>query len=287
MNTHEVADYLRIKERKVYDLIAKKAIPCTRVTGKWLFPKPLIDAWLARGTETIGVSLAPPPAVVAGSHDPLLDWSLRESRCDLAVLPGGSLDGLRRFAGGDAVLCGLHIPEPEGYNTQSVAKQCAGQGTVLVEWAWRDQGLVLAKGNPLGITSVADLVAVGARVAIRQPDAGSRLLFQNLLDEAGIEFDQLNALAEVFRSENDLGLAILDDKADVGLGIAAVARGQRLDFVPLARERFDLLIRRRDFFEPPFQTLLGFSRTEHFREKAKEMGGYDVANVGQISASLD
>ena len=287
MNTHEVADYLRIKERKVYDLIAKKAIPCTRVTGKWLFPKPLIDAWLARGTETIGVSLAPPPAVVAGSHDPLLDWSLRESRCDLAVLPGGSLDGLRRFAGGDAVLCGLHIPEPEGYNTQSVAKQCAGQGTVLVEWAWRDQGLVLAKGNPLGITSVADLVAVGARVAIRQPDAGSRLLFQNLLDEAGIEFDQLNALAEVFRSENDLGLEILDDKADVGLGIAAVARGQRLDFVPLARERFDLLIRRRDFFEPPFQTLLGFSRTEHFREKAKEMGGYDVANVGQISASLD
>ncbi|MBT7486316.1 MAG: helix-turn-helix domain-containing protein, partial [Rhodospirillales bacterium] len=117
MNTHEVADYLRIKERKVYDLIAKKAIPCTRVTGKWLFPKPLIDAWLARETDTTGVSLTPPPAVVAGSQDPLLDWSLRESGCDLAVLPGGSLDGLRRFASGDAVVCGLHIPEPEGYNT--------------------------------------------------------------------------------------------------------------------------------------------------------------------------
>lgn len=287
MNTREVADYLRIKERKVYDLISKKEIPCTRVTGKWLFPKPLIDAWLARGTETMGISLAPPPAVVAGSHDPLLDWSLRKSGCDLALLPGGSLDGLRRFAGGDAVLCGLHIPEPEGYNSQTVAKQCAGQGTVLVEWARREQGLVLAKGNTLNITSLADLVKVNARVAVRQPDAGSRLLFQNLLDQAGIEFDQLNALTEVFRNENDLGLAILDGKADAGLGIAAVARGQRLDFVPLHRERFDLLARRRDYFEPPIQTLLAFTRTEAFREKAEEMGGYDIANIGQISASLD
>ena len=158
---------------------------------------------------------------------------------------------------------------------------------MLVELAWREQGLVLAKENPLGIASVADSVTVNARVAVRQPDAGSRLLFQNLLDASGIEFDQLNALTKVVRSENDLGLAILDNKADAGLGIAAVARGQRLDFVPLARERFDLLIRRRDFFERPFQTLLAFTRTEKFRAKAKEMGGYDVANVGQILASLD
>lgn len=287
MNTREVADYLRIKERKVYDLITKKAIPCTRVTGKWLFPKTLIDAWLAQGMQTIGISLASPLAVVVGSHDPLLDWALRESKCDFATLPGGSLDGLRRFAHGDAILCGLHIPEAEGFNSQSVANQCTGQGTVLVEWAKREQGLVLAKGNPLGIRSVSDLVSKKARVAVRQPDAGSRLLFQNLLEAANIAFSDLSVLAEVFQNESDLGLAILDGKADAGLGIAAIALSQRLDFLPLEQERFDLLIRRRDYFYPPFQALLEFSMSELFCAKAKEMGGYDIINTGRISDTLD
>jgi excisionase family DNA binding protein len=287
MNTREVADYLRIKERKVYDLIAKKAIPCTRVTGKWLFPKPLIDAWLAQGMQSVGLSVVSPPAVVVGSHDPLLDWSLRESNCDLATLPGGSLDGLRRFARGDAVLCGLHIPEADGFNSQSVASQCAGQGTVMVEWAWREQGLVLAKGNPLNIISISELVSKNARVAVRQPDAGSRLLFQNLIEAANINFEDLNILTEIFKNENDLGLAILDGKADAGLGISAVARGHRLDFLPLHQERFDLLIHRRDYFNPPFQALLAFTQTELFQAKAQEMSGYDITKIGKISDTLD
>ncbi|MEE9318599.1 MAG: helix-turn-helix domain-containing protein, partial [Rhodospirillales bacterium] len=86
MTTREVAEYLRIKERKVYDLVRGKRIPCTRVTGKLLFPKNLIDQWVAEGTEFPGMAAAmkPAPAIVAGSHDPLLDWSLRESACQLA-----------------------------------------------------------------------------------------------------------------------------------------------------------------------------------------------------------
>jgi excisionase family DNA binding protein len=148
MNTHEVAEYLRIKERKVYDLVRQNRIPCTRVTGKWLFPKHLIDLWVARGTAFPGgPAPAVPPPVVAGSHDPLLDWSLRESGCALAMLSGGSLDGLQRLVAGEAVMCGMHVYDPgadgDGYNVAAVRQACAGMEVVLIEWGWRQQGLVL------------------------------------------------------------------------------------------------------------------------------------------------
>jgi excisionase family DNA binding protein len=105
MNTREVAAYLRIKERKVYDLVKTGKIPCTRVTGKWLFPKTVIDLWVIQNLSHKGdpaVVPAPPP-IIAGSHDPLLDWAVRESGSGLALMFGGSLDGLRRFAAGDAI----------------------------------------------------------------------------------------------------------------------------------------------------------------------------------------
>ena len=116
MNTREVAEYLRIKERKIYELVREKQIPCTRVTGKWLFPRKLIDAWLAEGTsvpELVGRRVAAAPLVVGGSHDPLLEWSLREIGGDLALSATGSLDGLRRFADGETMVCALHVFDPE------------------------------------------------------------------------------------------------------------------------------------------------------------------------------
>ena len=73
MTTREVAEYLRIKQRKVYDLVKARRIPCTRVTGKWLFPRALIDAWVSHGAAALGPAAAAPPPVVAGSHDPLLE----------------------------------------------------------------------------------------------------------------------------------------------------------------------------------------------------------------------
>jgi putative molybdopterin biosynthesis protein len=85
------------------------------------------------------------------------------------------------------------------------------------------------------------------------------------------------------RSETEVALAIQDGKADAGFGIAAVARQCRLDFVPLQRERYDIAISRRDYFEPSFQQLLTFARTARFAERAAELGGYDIAGLGQIT----
>src|SRR5690349_15710234 len=95
LTTAEAADYLRLKERKLYELVAEAAIPCTKVTGKWLFPKAELDHWLASSlSRPEGLSAAEPMPIVGGSHDPLLEWALRESGCGLATLPEGSEAGL-------------------------------------------------------------------------------------------------------------------------------------------------------------------------------------------------
>ncbi len=282
MTTREVADYLRIKERRLYELVRRREIPCTRVTGKWLFPKPLIDLWLARNLEGAAPPAAPPP-VIAGSADPLLDWAVRESGCGLALLPGGSLDGLKRFAEGAALAAGLHVYEPAraDWNRPAVEAACAGRPVVLIEWAKRRQGLVVAAGNPLAVERVADLGRGDLRWVARQAEAGAQLLLAHLLGAAGLDIARLTPAATV-RSELEVGLAVLEGRADVGLAIEAVARSLKLDFVPLMEERYDLLLGRRDFFEPPLQTLFAFARTPAFAERARAMGGYDPAGLGRV-----
>ena len=290
MTTREVADYLRIKERKVYDLLRGKRIPATRVTGKWLFPKFLIDQWIASSTEisssfhSTALGRRATPAICAGSHDPLLEWSLRESGCELAMMPGGSLDGLERLSAGEVILSGLHVYEPstETYNQVAVEKFCPALDVVLIEWAWREQGLVLAAGNPLGISSISDLKAKNARLVFRQPKAGAQILFEYLADQEGLDINDLDVVKQVAMSETDLGLAVQEGKADAGLCIASVAAQYRLDFLPLHRERYDLAICRRDFFEPPVQALLAFVNSDSFKERAYGMSGYDTSTLGQV-----
>lgn len=281
MTTKEVAAYLRIKERRVYDLLKRKEIPCTKVTGKWLFPKALIDLWLAEHAEGKTAAASPPP-VVAGSQDPLLDWAIKESGCGLALLPGGSFDGLKRFAAGQAVAAGLHIFEREegSYNVATVRAALGGQPIALMEWAKRQQGIVKTTENPAGVHGMQDLAYV--RVARRQATAGSQLLLEQLLEAAGLEVEKIRWSEEVAHGETDLGMMVLEGRADAGLAIEAVARALQLEFQPLALERFDILAKRRDLFEPPLQRLLSFCRTPAFAERAGAMGGYDISGLGTI-----
>jgi putative molybdopterin biosynthesis protein len=283
MTTREVADYLRVKERKIYDLIRQDAIPCARVSGKWLFPKALIDRWVLQSVQGGGVAAKPVPPVIAGSHDPLLDWAIRESGSALAFLSGGSLDGLQRVADGAAALCGAHMRDAETgtYNIPWVERILAGSDVVVIAWARRQQGLVVAPGNPLGIRIIADL-ARGPRVVRRQEGAGSRLLLEQLLAEEGCDPEALVYAEGIARTEADLGAMIVDGKADAGLAIGAAASMFRLDFMPLHEERFDLIVRRREFFEPPVQALLAFARSPAFEIRAGELGGYDVSSTGAV-----
>lgn len=288
LNLKEVADLLRLKERKLYDLVREGRIPCVKVTGKWLFPRAKIEAWIA-GAESAGPAAqaaARPraPGIVAGSRDPLLDWAIGESRCGLATLGGGSLSGLEKFRAGGALAAGLHLLDAEtgDYNVPFITRQGGTDGMVLIEWARREQGLVVPPGNPLGLASAADVLARGARVAMRQPEAGAHVLLEALVARAGGALADLPAGGDVCQTGLEVGLAVLDGRADCGIAVRAVARRLHLDFVPLAWERFDLLLDRRDYFEPPVQALLAFGRSPALAAKAADLRGYDLSNHGTV-----
>lgn len=286
MDTHQVARYLRVKERKIYDLLKDKRIPCVRVTGKWLFPKAEIDVWLKQNSDQGAAVRRPerPPLVVAGSHDPLLEWAIRQVAGGLAVLPGTSADGLAKMAAGEAALAGVHLRDAEGdgYNVAQVAEALAGHNVVLIRWAGRRQGLVVAPGNPLGLSGLSDLLAKRARVVMRQPGSGSRALFEGLLKAEGGAMDALAHAVHPALTETEVGLAILEDAADAGLAVESVARTLRLGFVPVLQERFDLVIHRQAYFEPSVQALLSFARSPDFAAKAQALGGYDLAGLGEV-----
>ena len=130
---------------------------------------------------------------------------------------------------------------------------------------------------------LADVQHGVVRLVARQEGAGSRLLFEHLLREQHLDPTALHFIYPPVRSETELALAVRDGKADAGFGIAAVARQCRVDFVPLHRERYDLVIRHWEYFEPPFQRLLAFTRTTRFVEKAAEFGGYEITGIGHVT----
>ena len=285
LNTREVAAYLRLKERRIYDLVRKNAVPHIRATGKLLFPRAQIDAWLAANATTPGPSQgrARPP-IIAGTHDPLLEWAVRESRCGLAILACGSRAGLERLADAQAALAAMHwLDAASGeYNVPLVRERLPSADVVVVEWAKRAQGLLLAAGNPLKIRTLADLAKRRARIVARQPDAGSHRLFDELLAKAGVVRAKLAWCARPALAESDLAATIRDGRADAGVAIEAVARAHDLAFLPLAVERVDLVLRQRDYFEPSVQALLAFMRAPEFAAQAAALGGYDVATSGRI-----
>ena len=267
------------------------AIPHVRATGKLLFPRADIDAWLASrsGAKAPAVELASAarsaaPPVIAGSHDPLLEWAARESASGLAVLACGSRAGVERLARGEAAVAVLHWRDEVAgeENVPLVRKALPTRDVVVLEWARRAQGLLLARGNPLRIGSLRDMAKKKARVVLRQPEAGSRRLFEHLLGAAGIDVAALNAASRTVRAETALAAAIADGRADAGLGIEAAARAHDLTFIPLAVERVDLAVLRRDAFEPALQALLAFARTPEFSREAKRLGGYDVTATGRV-----
>ena len=283
MTTTEVADYLRVKQRTIYEMVTRQTIPFTRATGKLLFPRRLIDVWLEAQTEAPvagGFRAAP---IYAGSNDPLLEWALRQSGAGLAVLTHGSTHGLRELADGRAMLAGSHLLDAASgeYNLPSVRSFMPGGGFVMVHWARRVQGLLTAAGNPQAIRNLEDVAAQRMRFVARTEGAGSQHLLDVLLARAGLTADALQFAPRQAETHADLAMMIETGEADCGIGLQAVAG--RLGFVPLVgNESFDLVMRRRDYFEPQIQALLTFARSDAFAARAAHLAGYDVSDLGKV-----
>ena len=169
-------------------------------------------------------------------------------------------------------------PSREDWNRGHALARAGHAAVVLVEWAMRQQGLIIAPGLAGTIGAVADLA--GRRVAQRQPTAGAGLLLAHLLERGGVR--DVTFLPELARTETEAAAAVASGKADAAPGLQAVARQFGLPFVPTMRERFDLLVDRRAWFEPPMQALLSFARTDAFAAKAHDLGGYDVSGLGTV-----
>ena len=286
LTTDEAADYLRLKERKLYELVANQAIPCTKITGRWLFPQAELDRWLASSvTRPDGMRTAEPMPIVGGSHDPLLEWALRESGCGLATLAEGSEAGLTRFAAGEVLAAAIHLhrgQEESDANVEAMRGHARMHDTVLINFARREQGLLVAAGNPRKLASLDDALRARARFALRPKGAGAQLLLELLLYRAGTRIEQLSTAKAPCPTGPDIAQAIRAGRADCGIATRAVAEAAALGFVPLTWEWFDLAVRQRDYFRAPAQALLRFMRTDSFRTRAQELGGYDVGGAAEI-----
>lgn len=283
----EVADYLRLRPRTVYDMVAREKIPFSRAGGRLVFARDQIDQWLShqhRGHVDAQVQ-RDLPAIIAGSHDPLLEWAMRHSDSPMALMTRGSRDGLRSMVEGRASAALIHLPasDLQSFNLHAVAEAVRGQPWVLIHWARRTQGLICAPGNPLAIEGLASLRRKRLRIGRRQPGAGSRELFELLCRQAGLPAQPRNLhWQDGYSSEDDLGAAVLAGEIDCGLGVLGSAQRLNLHFIPLLLESADLLIDRRAYFEPGIQSLLALARHKAFAAQAQRLGGYDLSDFGRV-----
>ncbi|MGB3391245.1 MAG: helix-turn-helix transcriptional regulator [Pseudaminobacter sp.] len=290
LTTSEAADYLRLGERKLYELVADNAIPCSKVTGKWLFPRHELDRWVLSGlVQPAGMVPASPPPIVGGSQDDLLEWCLRRSGSGLASLNEGSENGIARLLRGEVAAAAIHFhatgEEDEPTNVTTVRAMPRLHDAVVVALARREQGLLLAAGNPKGLHSLADVLAGNARMAVRQKGAGAQTLLETLLARSGVKLSELNQLDPPCLTGPDLAAAIRAGAADCGIATRSAARASGLDFVPLIWENFDLVMRQRTYFQPPMQALLNFLAHGDLKARAAELTGYDVTPAGTIRFS--
>jgi putative molybdopterin biosynthesis protein len=290
LTTSEAAEYLRLGERKLYELVTAGAIPCSKVTGKWLFPRHELDLWILSGlARPPGMMSTSPPAIVGGSHDDLLEWSLRQSGSGLASLTEGTLRGIERLQRGEVLATAIHFHRadfsaniPGDANISALRTLPGLHDAVLVGIVRREQGLLLAPGNPRDLHSLHDVISSGARMAIRHPGSGTQLLLDALLKRAGIGANELSRLEPACATGADLAAAVRAGSADCGIANRAVATSAGLDFIPLLWESFDLLMRQRSYFRPAIQALIGFLSDKRLTDRANELTGYDTAPAGQI-----
>ena len=192
-----------------------------------------------RAGGAAGLAHAPAPPIVGGSHDPLLEWALRESGSELASLPEGSEAGLRRLARGEVTAAAIHLHRLDGRDDDEapISKRSRTHpglhDAVVIAFARREQGLVVAAGNPLRLADMAGIAARRARLAQRPQGAGAQLLLLALLARAGLAFDALVSVKPVCPTGPDIAQAVRAGRADCGIATRAVAQAAGLDFVPL------------------------------------------------------
>jgi len=294
MNTREVARYLGINEKKVYFLAKSGKIPCTRVTGKWTFPKNLIDQWIEESAAALVAGKASEEERVfllgAGSDDPSLGilHDLYEAQTQPAAFfmtTVGSTGGLAAIRSGIADFATAHLLEPARGNANEKEFRLFPADAVIVELFYRDLGLLVPRGNPKGIKSIRDLARPKLRIINRQPGSGTRIYVDQELARARLDVKKISGYDTVVSTHLEVGLKVLGGAADIGFATRTTAQLLGLDFISLTRERFDAVIPKERFFSHGIQVLLGTLGSREFRQRVEALGGYDASESGRIITS--
>lgn len=293
LTTKEVAKLLNVNDKMVYSLVNDKGLPATKVTGKWLFPRRLVEEWLEthilnynkhgrRHLDEEGILL------FAGSDDLLFQKTLalyhQQNPSSVGFFANlGSMGGLKSLRHGlcHIGVCHLLQDDNEEYNFD-FADQELDKAPVFVNFSRRQQGLLVAKGNPKEIKGVPDLARPDVSIINRPLGTGTRLLLDYEIAKSEISSAQIKGYRKEAQRHLDAGLEVLSGRVDAAPAIRAVAGLLGLDFIPLRWERFDLLILRDRFFAREIQSFIGLLHEKSFREMAKSYDGYDVSLCGKM-----
>ena len=227
--------------------------------------------------------------VVIGSHDPLLDElsdliHREDHRLFLSSAHVGSMGGIMAIRRGEAHAAGIHLLDTATgeYNRSYIRKYFPHGGVFLVRCVGRQQGLMLQKGNPFGITSFVDIARDGIRYVNRQKGSGTRVLMDYLCDKYGVDRDRIYGYDREEMTHNSVAVQIAGDSADAGMGIFSTAKLYGLDFLPICVEEYDLLIPEAAWNTGMVRQLIRILKSEEFKSRIEAMGGYTLERPGEI-----
>ena len=255
---------------------------------------PLLTEGLEAGVETQAELLRPLEElegniIAIGSHDNTLDILAdllrgQDPRFFLTSGHVGSMGGLKALAKGQAHLAGSHLLDTEtgDYNVSYIKRLLKGVPLKVVRLVLREQGFILKPGNPKKIETIEDLTRQGVRFINRQAGSGTRVLLDHYLAQAKIDPDAIDGYGQDEFTHMTVAVAVLSGRADAGLGILAAARALKLEFVPLVREDYQLVIPLEHFGTPKIQTLLEVIHSAGFKQAIEKMGGYSLEGSGEV-----
>ena len=293
LTTKDVAELLDINEKMVYQLINEKGLPACKVTGKWLFPSKFVDIWVENhviNKPLPAEGLLSSMLIIIGSHDPLLEAVLSHFNARYPESPSvysgsGSMFGIEALKKGLCHIATSHLMhrDEEEYNFDYLKKHFGNDLPAVINFCFREQGIIVGRGNPKGIKDISSLAKKRAIIANRAKGTGTRLLLDHELNKAGIDPSQLKGYETEFSSHLDVGIEVLSGRADAGIGIRAVASMLGLDFILIRWERYDLLIPKPFFFERNVQRLLGIIQGGELKKIAeRRFEGYEVKESGRV-----
>lgn len=291
-------DWVRVRLGRVADRVVATPLPrgagvltsLVRADGLLVVPSGVeghhageeVRVELLRGLGEIDRTI-----VAIGSHDLVLDLIASALRADdplitLASSNVGSLGGLVALRDGLCHLAGSHLLDPAtGEYTLPYVDRLLGADTAVIRLVHRDQGLIVAPGNPLELAKVDDLTRPGLRYVNRQRGAGTRALLDHELARRGIDPTDVPGYTREEHTHLAVAAAVSAGRADAGLGILAAARAFGLDFVPVAQEPYDLVLRQETVTDERLAPLWTLLERADFRDRVEALGGYSCAETGR------